>query len=271
VSRALDPALDGALVAALAGLARRPKVLLALDFDGVLAPIVLDPDAAAPLPRSADALAALAALDGVHLALVSGRTLADLRRLAAAPASAALVGSHGAQVAGENGADLGVAARLDPAARALLARASAALHEISGRHPGTAVEDKPAGTVLHTRGAARDVAERATREVVTAPGGWPGVQLVLGKEVVDLSVVAVTKGVALQALREGLGLDSGGVLYVGDDLTDERAFAVLDDGGGDVSVKVGPGETAARHRVADPEAVADLLATLVALLVARRA
>ncbi|MFN0282461.1 MAG: bifunctional alpha,alpha-trehalose-phosphate synthase (UDP-forming)/trehalose-phosphatase [Kineosporiaceae bacterium] len=260
-------ALDAALDAALAALARRPCVLVALDFDGVLAPIVDDPGTAAPLPRSADAVRELAGLPGVHLALVSGRTLDDLRRLASPPPSAALVGSHGAQVAGENGDDVGVAALLDPPARDLLAGTSAELHEISARHPGTFVEDKPAGTVLHTRRADRDVALAASREAVEGPGGRPGVHLTLGKEVVDLSVVDVNKGAALQAIREMVGLPSGtgGVLYLGDDVTDEHAFAVLDDGRGDVTVKVGEGRSAARHRIADPDAVADVLTRLVAL------
>jgi trehalose-phosphatase len=261
------PAPAATLDAALVALAARPQLLVALDFDGVLAPIVQDPDAARPLPRSAAALAVLAGLDGVHLALVSGRTLHDLLRYAAPPPSVALVGSHGAQVADEHGHDVGLAASLDPQARDLLARASAALHAIAATHPGTFVEDKPAGTVLHTRRAGRDAAEAAARAAVDGPGSWPGVHCVPGKEVVDLSVVDVTKGSALHALRVALGpaLASGGVLYVGDDVTDEFAFAVLDDAAGDVTVKVGDGATAARHRIADPESVADLLERLVHL------
>ncbi len=56
------------------------------------------------------------------------------------------------------------------------------------------------------------------------------------------------------------------MLYAGDDVTDERAFAVLDDAAGDVTVKVGPGPTHARHRVADPEQFAAVLERLAALL-----
>lgn len=255
------------LRAALAAFAARPRVLVALDFDGVLAPIVTRPQDARPLPRSAAAVRDLAALDGVDVALVSGRTLDDLARLAGPPPSVALVGSHGAQVADGAGRDVGAAATLDDAARDLLARASAALHAISAAAPGTFVEDKPAGTVLHTRQAARGVAARAAAAAAEGPGRWPGVHCVPGKEVVDLSVVDVTKGTALTALRSAAGLPagSGGVLYAGDDVTDEHAFAALDDAAGDVTVKVGPGPTAARHRVDDPAAVAVLLERLVAL------
>ncbi len=260
--------LDAALDAALGGLAAREVLLVALDFDGVLAPLVLDPSTSAPLPRSRDAVHALAGLPGVHVALVSGRTLDDLRALADPPPSAALVGSHGAQVAAEDGTDIGAAASLDDATRDLLARVSAALHDIAGRYPGVYVEDKPAGAVLHTRRVAdRQHADAAAREAAEGPGGWDGVGCVLGKEVVDLSVVEVDKGVALSRLRDAVGLPTGGgeVLDVGDDVTDEHAFARLDDASGDVSVKVGDGDTAARHRVADPEAVSGLLERLLAL------
>jgi trehalose-phosphatase len=61
------------------------------------------------------------------------------------------------------------------------------------------------------------------------------------------------------------------VLYAGDDVTDERAFAALDDAAGDVTVKVGAGETAARHRVAGPPDVAVLLDRLARLRSQRRA
>jgi trehalose-phosphatase len=263
------------LAQALAVFADRPEILVALDFDGVLAPIVSDPDAAYPLPGAAEAMHRLASGDGVHLALVSGRTLADLRRRAGPPPTALLVGSHGAQFAGPPGMQdqtVGplpedVVPGMDEQARTLLTRVTGALDGISARHPGTFVERKPAGAVLHTRQAPRSAARRATEEALSGPSTWPGVHLTRGKEVVDLSVVDATKGAALTALRARVGLAprSGGVLYVGDDVTDERAFAVLDDDRGDVTVKVGEGTTIARHRVDSPAEVAALLTRLADL------
>ncbi len=273
--------LDGAL----ATLAARPQILVAVDFDGVLAPIVSDPDAARPLPVSAEALRRLTGRPGVRVALISGRTLADLRRLADPPPAALLVGSHGAQFAdgapgtpapgtpasgtrqpGESDPE-SVIPGMDEQAQALLARVTAALDQISTRHSGTFVERKPAGAVLHTRQAPRNAARRATEEALAGPAAWAGVHLTRGKEVIDLSVVDADKGSALIAVRARAGLAprGGGVLYLGDDITDERAFAVLDDDRGDVTVKVGDGTTIARHRVADPAAVADLLSRLVGM------
>ena len=80
-------------------------------------------------------------------------------------------------------------------------------------------------------------------------------------------MVRTGKGAALQRLRDAHG--STGVLYVGDDVTDEDAFAVLRPQ--DVGVKVGGGETLAGYRVADPAAVRDLLHLLVRLLAGRPA
>ena len=70
-----------------------------------------------------------------------------------------------------------------------------------------------------------------------------------GKDVVEISVLSASKGEALTALRDELAAPV--VLYAGDDVTDEHAFEALR--ADDVTVKVGPGETAARFRVDGPE------------------
>jgi trehalose-phosphatase len=258
--------LPAELVAALTTWSGRDRVLLALDFDGCLSPIVPDPKDARPLPAAREALHRLSAAPGVQLALVSGRPLNELRELADPPDAAVLIGSHGAQVEPllpgyDHDADHG-----DPAG-VLLDRLTAAVQEIVDRHPGTVLERKPTGAVLHTRRAPRPAAEQATREALAGPATWPDVHLTQGKEVVELAVTDVTKGDALARLRAAVDLPagSGGVLYAGDDVTDERAFAVLDDDAGDVTVKVGEGATLARYRVPDPQAVARMLQAVVAL------
>ncbi len=249
--------LDPRLQAALEALAARRPLLVALDFDGVLAPLVDDPDASRPLPASSAALARLVRAQEVHVALVSGRTMEDLRRLSSAPEGTILVASHGAQIDG-------VTTDLDAASAELLVRVTSELHEVSGRHDGTHVETKPSGAVLHTRRASRDVAERATQEALSGPSRRPGVRTLQGKDVVELSVVDADKGSAVAALRERLGVAA--VLYAGDDVTDEHALATLDAQVGDVGVKVGDGETVAPHRVETPDDVATMLAAVADLL-----
>jgi trehalose-phosphatase len=265
-----DGTVQAALAQALDELAGRDVILVAVDFDGTLAPIVDDPEAARPLPLAVEAIEALARLPGTRVAVVSGRPLAQLRRLLRAGGRVALVGSHGAEV------DLGDAREdvdgldddaldddaLDEAQLQLLSRLRNAVADIARAHPGTTVEEKPAAVVLHTRTADREAAAAATREALEGPGGWQGVHVLRGKEVVELAVTEASKGLALQRLSVLLGLEHGGVFFAGDDTTDERAFAVLTDDAGNVTVKVGAGRTAARHRVAGPDELAEVLALL---------
>lgn len=243
---------DG-LAATVRGWLGEPPVLVALDFDGVLAPIVEEPTAARALPGTHELLTTLAARPGVHVALVSGRALASLRAVAELPAGSGLllVGSHGAEVEGTD-------VELDAEAAARLAEVTEAFTAIAGEHPGAHVETKPTGVVLHTRRAARDDAAAAT-EAAIAAADRPGCHVTRGKEVVEVGVVETGKGVALQRLREQLGVRA--VLYAGDDVTDENAFAVLT--GDDIGIKIGDGDTRAGWRLANPEAVQGLLRALV--------
>lgn len=249
----LTAALDALARAAVGG----SPVLVALDFDGVLAPLQDDPGASRALPAAVTALAGLARTPSVRLALVSGRALEDLFDKAEVPDGTVLVGSHGA----ERGRVVdGALERLDlelpedaVARRSEVAEAlEAAVARTTAR-----VEHKPAAVVLHTRTADRGDAERLTA-LALGLGELDGVDAMRGKEVVELSVLHVTKGDALATLREETAATA--LLYAGDDVTDERAFTTLRPD--DVTVRVGDGATAARFRVADPDAFAAALVHL---------
>jgi trehalose 6-phosphate phosphatase len=241
------------LVDTLSALARVPRLLLALDFDGVLAPIVPVPSDARPLPGSASAIGALATLPGTTVALVSGRGLADLAAVSGFGTPVRLVGSHGFEFDdGPTG--------LDDAQQARLATLDRELRELVDGQPGVTLEPKPAGLAVHVRNAPPDVGTRVLEAVRSGPAARPGIAVTPGKAVLDLAVLEVNKGTAVDALREQVEADA--VLYVGDDVTDETAFARLRPG--DVGVKVGDGETAARFRVDGPPDVASLLGTLLA-------
>jgi trehalose 6-phosphate phosphatase len=247
---------DGALLGALQRLASRQRVLVALDFDGCLAPIVEVPSDARGLPGSMAAVASLVERDGVTVALVSGRALDDLVAVAAPPPGVVLVASHGAEVAGAPAPEVDAA---------VLAQVVAGLESVVAHNPGTTLEHKPAAAVLHTRRAARDVASRATAAALDAASSVPGAHVLQGKEVVEVSVVQADKGSALLSLADRLGVDA--VLYAGDDTTDEHAFEAVASRGveADVTVKVGDGETAATHRVDGPHELTELLETLLSL------
>src|SRR5699024_5622240 len=143
----------------------REHALIALDFDGCLAPLVDDPDTARPIPEAAAALEELSAASDVDLALVSGRPADTLIHLANPPARPLIVGSHGAEVGradtdgGSNREDF----ELVPAAPNPLEQAAADLTSIATPHPGTWVEHKPAAAVLHTRQAEPEVGAAARK------------------------------------------------------------------------------------------------------------
>ncbi|GAA2726428.1 trehalose-phosphatase [Cellulomonas aerilata] len=257
-----DDAAAPAVLTRLARDAARRPLLVALDFDGTLAPLVDDPDASRALPAAVDALRALAQVPGVTLALVSGRSLTDLHRRAEVPVGTVLIGSHGGERGrvGEHGL-IHEPIQLDPEQDALLVRVGAGLQRAARGRNGVWVQHKPAAAVLHTRLAEPDDAEAATREGL-AVAEELGVHAIHGKDVVEVSVLTVTKGTALQQLRADLG--AAAVVYAGDDTTDEHAFADLE--ATDVTVKVGPGGTVARYRVPDPEALAEALAGFAAAL-----
>ncbi|GIG24009.1 trehalose-phosphatase [Cellulomonas denverensis] len=247
------------VAAALDRIAARPPLLLALDFDGTLAPLQDDPERSRMSPAAAGALAELAARpDLVRVALVSGRALADLYRLASPPEGTVLIGSHGAERARVSGHGLDRQdIRLDDAQAARLTELAARMQAVARGRDGVWVETKPAAAVLHTRladSAIRAAAEAEALEI----GAELGSAVLHGKNVVEVSVLTADKGSAITALRAELG--AGAVLYAGDDVTDEHALAVL--GADDLGVKVGEGDTAARYRVADPDALTAVLVGL---------
>lgn len=246
------------LDSALTALADRRPVLVALDFDGTLAPLQDDPQTSRILPAGVTALARLAATDGVRLALVSGRSMNDLHSLAQVPAGTFLIGSHGAERARVTtfGLDRDVVQLSDEQADRLATLGAQALRIARGRD-GVWVETKPTAVVVHTRLAEDEVAGPAEDEAI-ALGEQLGTGVLHGKDVVEISVLRASKGEALVALRDELGASV--VLYAGDDVTDEHAFEAL--GSDDVTIKVGDGTTVARFRVETPEELVEALETL---------
>jgi trehalose 6-phosphate phosphatase len=243
---------------ALARLATVPRLLVALDFDGVLAPIVSVPADARPLPASAAAIDTLAALPGTTVVLVSGRGLADLAAVSGFGRPVRMVGSHGFEF--DDGAT-----PLDDDQRARLEKLTAETRELVGGEPGVTLEHKPAGVAVHVRNATPEVGARVMDAVRRGPASAPGIVCTPGKAVLDLAVLEVSKGSAIDTLRGRLGADA--VFFAGDDVTDETVFAVLREG--DVGVKVGEGETAAGHRVGTPQDMSQVVHTLAAARSAR--
>ncbi|UQS27574.1 trehalose-phosphatase [Amycolatopsis thermalba] len=245
--------LPAELRRAIVQIARTPRLLVACDYDGTLAPIVTNPDEARPLPESVGALRSLAGLHETTTAVISGRALRDLAILSRLPHEVHLVGSHGSEF------DIGFVHELDAQARDLHRRVEQELERIAGGVPGVSLEVKPASIAVHVRRADREAARRVLDEVHSGPCTWEGVTTTDGKEVVELAVVQTDKGRALDTLRHQVGATAA--IFLGDDVTDEKAFARLS--GPDVGVKVGDGETLAGYRVASTDDVATVLAFML--------
>lgn len=233
-------------------LARSSILLVAADFDGTVAPIVADPALAEMNRETAVALRFLAGLAQTHVAVISGRALADLSVKTSEAGELHLVGSHGSEF------EPSFAAPMAGHSVELLQGLTGELRAIADALPGSIVEAKPASLAFHYRNADEVKAAQAIEKILAGPGARPGVHVRHGKKVVELSVVETNKGAALQRIRQRLGATA--VIYLGDDVTDEDAFAVLR--GSDVGVKVGPGETRARFRIDGPADVARTLAQL---------
>lgn len=249
-------ALTPELREALTRIARTEHLLVAMDFDGTMAPIVSHADDARPLPRAATAFAGLSVLPRTTTALISGRALASLRQVASPPVDTLLIGSHGAEAwLGPGSTGL----RLDEEQEALLAEVHSILADIVERAPGTMLEEKPAGVVLHTRQADDDVAQDAVAAARSLLEDRRGVYLKDGKRVLETSVVNASKGEGITFLRQIT--DATAVLFAGDDTTDEDALARLEPG--DVGVKVGLDYTQAQYRVEAPVHVAEMLEVLL--------
>ncbi|HZB18208.1 MAG TPA: trehalose-phosphatase, partial [Blastococcus sp.] len=204
---ALPPDLGSAL-RALAG--RRP-LLVSSDYDGVLARLRDDPSDAVPEAGVAEVLARLAAVDGVTVALVSGRGVADLQSTSGLSGPFRWVGSHGAEFDGPLTGEL--AGRRDDLAERLAPL-------VAGTE-GARLEVKPASVAVHVR----QVADRVAAASLLADArsrADSSLTLKPGKDVLELAVTDADKGSALRRLADELGAVA--TLYLGDDLTDEDAF-----------------------------------------------
>ncbi|WP_396642706.1 trehalose-phosphatase [Microbacterium sp.] len=284
--------------AALRPLAETPVLLVALDFDGTLAPLIDEPMKARALPASKEAIARLAALPDTVVAFVSGRMLSDLRIIGehADDSPIYLAGSHGAEFwyptpadtpapasAGQreertSARDEGSAAErvLSPSrtpranqdeddvdADAIRAAADAVVADIEGAW----IEHKAFGFALHSRLSTADDAARATSEIdALVAERAPAWRRRTGQDILEFSSSHAGKDVAIAALREATGATA--VFFAGDDVTDEDAIAHLTES--DLGVRVGPGESSARLRVADAQELAGVLSTLARMRAARQ-
>jgi trehalose-phosphatase len=208
-----------------ARLARTPLVVM-LDVDGTLAPIVEMFDQATVPPETRRAVAALAERDDVHVALVSGRS-ADVARRMVGVDNLWVAGNHGFELEGPQGEDLA-----DPSVyryRDVVASAVARLAPAVAAMHGVIVENKAITLSVHWRLADPETAGplREAIDQVTQP---LGLRITEGKRIFEIRPPAlIDKGTAVLALAERLtrGREGASIVFAGDDVTDEDAIRAL--------------------------------------------
>ena len=210
--------------------ARSGGLLVGLDFDGTLAPIVAEPQAAAMSGGMRAALESLVQRSDTHVAFVSGRSLDDLAGRTAID-GAWYVGNHGFEIRGPGFERVLPEAE---AARETIAMIAGALERELGDVPGVIVEDKGLTLSVHYRQVEDTAAAARVRDaVVRTAAGLDHVRSTHGKMVVEIRPdIDWDKGRAFAFLRETLAPRIGAVpaLFIGDDVTDEDAFRTLSPG-----------------------------------------
>jgi trehalose 6-phosphate phosphatase len=219
---------------------------LFLDFDGTLVELAEAPDAISISAEVAPLLARLGERLEGRLAVVSGRSIADLEKHLEC-SGFAVSGSHGLELRLRDGSRIPLAAQHD------LSGARERLERLAAEAPGLLIEDKPFGIALHYRQAPNE--EARAMEVMAELARTTGLSLQQGKMVIELRPAGADKGDAVRALMAEPDFAGARPLFVGDDLTDEDAFAAAASMGGS-GILVGAGrESAARWRLPDVAAV----------------
>lgn len=235
-----------------------PRLLLFLDFDGTLAPIAERPEMACLSTEIKDMLIRLSQRDNTTVAIISGRALNDIQTLVGIE-HLIYAGNHGMEIKGQGLSFVEpTASSQQTALQRLSEELSASLRHING----VEVENKGLTASIHFRRAAKDLGstiEKIVRTAVVAESHH--FLLTTGKMVYEIRPrVSWNKGAAVRWIREHLTEKNVLAICLGDDVTDEDAFAAIPDG---ITVKVGSAEaTAAHYHIAGPQEVQQFLVWL---------
>lgn len=227
-----------------------------LDVDGTLAEIVSDPRQARVAPDIREALAELAQLADGALALVSGRSIAQLDDMLH-PLVLPLAGVHGLERRGPDG----LISRLEIDKTAHKELVATVTTFVLAR-PGLQAEEKPGSVALHFRNRPELAADCLTF-MQEQRDSDSRLALVEGKMVAELKFGTRDKRQAIADFMAEPPFRGRRPFFAGDDITDEAGFVGVNAANG-VSVKIGSGNTAARYRLAEPAALAVWLKNVIA-------
>jgi trehalose 6-phosphate phosphatase len=243
-----------------------PAVLLCAGFDGTLVALMASPDQVVLPPALRELFRGLLSQGKVVPVIISGRSLEDLRPRVGVP-GLVCAGNHGLEIRGPNFAFVEpTALECRPALRKLVEDLTGRLQPIAGAW----VEDKGLTASVHYRQVAPEAHEEVRRQVhaVLASANHPFV-LGSGQLVFEIRPrVYWNKGSAVRWIAEQMGRPDALSIYLGDDISDEDAFAALPEA---ITIKVGdPTQTATRYRVEGPAEVQRFLTWLASRFVSRK-
>jgi trehalose-phosphatase len=240
----------------LGSLSTAPASALLLDYDGTLAPFQIERDHAYPYPGIVPILGNIIQCSRTRVIVVTGRPIRELQTLLRPLSRLEVWGEHGLEHLQSDGTyrqvaiDPGIAANLGQAERWLIETGLRSLAEI-----------KPGGIALHWRGLPDPEREKVQTRTLE---GWarlaenPGLKLLNFEGGLELRVTHPDKGDAVATILEDLEPGTQ-VAFLGDDLTDEDAFRVLDNRGLSVLVRPEYRETRAKVWLKPPHELIDFL------------
>jgi trehalose-phosphatase len=244
---------------AIAGRPSGTRLLFLSDYDGTLAEFDPDPTIPRPTPKTAELLCKLSRRTDISFGIVSGRRVSDLRTRTQLPSRVYLAGLHGMEI--EVGSRRWQHPDLDDArqyVRSLYER----LDDVRNV-PGLVLEDKHASVAVHVRAVPAAARLSAIEEADDRAREWlvgGKLRRLTGAFVVEyLPNIAAHKGDATRWIINDVEercQQPVWTVFVGDDVTDEDAFRVIESG---IGVLVGSRDSHASHRVADPNEVCSLL------------
>jgi len=230
--------------------------LLLLDYDGTLAPFQTDRHKAYPYAGVIPILDRMIRSGRTKVSIVSGRPVSEINNLLNPLAGFEIWGAHGLEHLSADG--VYQRAKIDPDILAILQKAEDWLHQ-SGLL--SIAEIKPGGIAVHWRGLSPS---EMTHVQILVENSWhkfhqvPGIKLLAFDGGMELRAAHPDKGDAISAILKNAA-PTAPVAFLGDDLTDEDAFRVLNGHGLSVLVRSEYRETAANAWLRPPQELIDFL------------
>jgi len=234
--------------------AEASRLAIFLDFDGTLSPIVSNPEDAQLGPQLRPILQELAGRDDISIAVISGRALTDVRQR---------VGIDGLVYAGNHGleAESDSVSYRNPEAEALRRELKCTLLQLKlalSETDGLEIEDKGLTLAVHFRRVTEHLHDWVRSVTFGSVGRSRSFHCQEGKLVIDIKPqIEWNKGYAIQWILKEVLSSEALPIYIGDDVTDEDAFAAIREG---ITIRVGDSiETEAQYTLPDVASVAQFL------------